>query len=193
MAQFTTRPCNRFEVRAAPALLPTLFPSPTGSRLSPSSSHGAIHVMAQTGRSNVRYVDPQRRYTLVLGPSWNAPIGALPHDDRAGTHDSADGQCGSYASTGHGQAATNIFRRYPQRVCQGLLRCGISSRLLTAVGLVSRVSPVQTALRNCTRDEGRSFEFGNQVLISSHRKLLSSKAMVVNVAETSGLDSDRQG
>jgi len=133
VAQFTTRPCNSFEVRAAPALLPTLFPSPTGSRLSPSSSHGAIHVMAQTGRSNVRYVDPQRRYTLVLGPSWNAPIGALPHDDRAGTHDSADGQCGSYASTGHGQAATNIFRRYPQRVCQGLLRCRMSW-LLTAAG-----------------------------------------------------------
>ena len=59
-------------------------------------------------------------------------------------------------------------------------------------GLVSRVSPVQTALRNCTRDEGRSFEFGNQVLISSHRKLLLSKAMVVNVAEMSGLDSDEQ-
>ena len=60
-------------------------------------------------------------------------------------------------------------------------------------GLVSRVSPVQTAVRNCTRDEGRSFEVGNQVLISSHRKLLSSKAMVVNVAEKSGQDSDRQG
>jgi hypothetical protein len=61
--------------------------------------------MAQTGRSNVRYVDPQRRYTVVLGPSWNAPIGALPHDDRAGTHDGADGRCGSYASIGRGQAA----------------------------------------------------------------------------------------
>ena len=61
------------------------------------------------------------------------------------------------------------------------------------MGLVSRVSPVHTALRNCTRDEGRSFEVGNQVLISSHRKLLSSKAMVVNVAEKSGQDSDRQG
>ena len=48
---------------------------------------------------------------------------------------------------------------------------------------MSRVTPVHTALRNCTRDEGRSFEVGNQVLISSHRKLLSSKAMVVNVAE----------
>jgi hypothetical protein len=59
--------------------------------------------------------------------------------------------------------------------------------ILTAeLGLVSRVTPVQTAMRNCTRDEGRSFEVGNQVLISSHRKLLSSKAMVVNVAETSG-------
>jgi hypothetical protein len=60
-------------------------------------------------------------------------------------------------------------------------------------GLVSRVTPVHTALRNCTRDEGRPFEFGNQVLISSHRKLLSSKAMVVNVAEKSGHDPVRQG
>src|SRR5260370_37825803 len=60
-------------------------------------------------------------------------------------------------------------------------------------GLVSRVSPVQTAMRNCTRDEGRSFEVGNQVLISSHRKLLSSKAMVVSVAEKSGQEPGRQG
>jgi hypothetical protein len=64
---------------------------------------------------------------------------------------------------------------------------------MTEMGLVSRVSPVQTALRNCTRDERRPFEVGNQVLISSHRKLLLSKAMVVNVAETSGQDSVRQG
>jgi hypothetical protein len=56
---------------------------------------------------------------------------------------------------------------------------------------VSRVSPVQTALRNCTRDEGRSFEVGNQVLISSHRKLLSSKAIVMNVAEKPEQDFDR--
>ena len=76
--------------------------------------------MAQTGRSNVRYVDPQRRYTVMLGPSWNAPIGALPHDDRAGTHDSADGRCGSYASIGGGQAALWItskdFCRSSERV-----------------------------------------------------------------------------
>ena len=35
----TTRPCPALKVRAASASLPTLFPSPTGSRLSPSSSH----------------------------------------------------------------------------------------------------------------------------------------------------------
>ena len=57
--------------------------------------------------------------------------------------------------------------------------------------LVSRVTPVHTAVRNCTRDEGRPFEVGNQVLISSHRKLLSSKAMVVNVAEKSERDFGR--
>jgi hypothetical protein len=63
----------------------------------------------------------------------------------------------------------------------------------TTFGLVSRVTPVQTGLRNCTRDEGGPFEFGNQVLISSHRKLLWSQAMVVSVAEKSGHDPVRQG
>jgi hypothetical protein len=62
---------------------------------------------------------------------------------------------------------------------------------MTAWGLVSRVTPVHTAVRNCTRDEGRPFGFGNQVLIPSHRKLLRSKAMVVNVAEKSEEDFDR--
>ena len=64
---------------------------------------------------------------------------------------------------------------------------------MSLMGLVSRASPVQTAMRNCTRDEGRSFEVGNQVLILSHRKLLWSKAMVVSVAETSEMRSGRQG
>ncbi len=78
-------------------------------------------------------------------------------------------------------------------VRQEALHCGISVWPMTAVGLVSRVSPVHTAVCNCTRDEGGPFEVGNQVLISSHRKLLSSKAMVVNVAEKSGHDLGRQG
>src|ERR1700675_4164837 len=67
----------------------------------------------------------------------------------------------------------------------------ISFGLGAQVGLVSRVTPVQTAMRNCTRDEGRSFEVGNQVLISNHRKLLWPKAMVVNVAEKLERDSGR--
>jgi hypothetical protein len=58
-------------------------------------------------------------------------------------------------------------------------------------GLVSRAPLVHTAMRNCMRDEGGPFEFGNQVLISSHRKRLWSKAMVVNVAEKSEQDFDR--
>ena len=62
---------------------------------------------------------------------------------------------------------------------------------MSQMGLVSRVTPVHTAMRNCTRDGGGPFEVGNQVLISSHRKLLSSKAMVVNVAEKPKQDSGR--
>jgi len=38
-------------------------------------------------------------------------------------------------------------------------------------------------MRNSTRDEGGPFEADNQVLISSHRKLLCPKGTVVNVAE----------
>ena len=64
---------------------------------------------------------------------------------------------------------------------------------MSGSGLVSRASPVHTAVRNCTRDEGGPFEAGSQVLASSHCKLLSSKAMVVSVAETPGQDSGRQG
>jgi hypothetical protein len=45
--------------------------------------------------------------------------------------------------------------------------------------LCHEVTPIQMVLRNCTRNEGRSFEFGNQVLISNHRKLLRSKVLVV--------------
>ena len=55
--------------------------------------------------------------------------------------------------------------------------------------LCREVTPVHTALRNCTRGP---FEFGSQVLISSHRKLLSAKATVVNVAEKSRHDLDRR-
>ena len=41
----------------------------------------------------------------------------------------------------------------------------------------------ETVVRNCKRDEGRSFEVGMQVRVSNHPKRLGSKAMVVSVGE----------
>jgi hypothetical protein len=61
------------------------------------------------------------------------------------------------------------------------------------MGRVSRTRRLRAAVRNCTRDEGGPFEAGSQVQVSSHRELLSSRAMVVSVAETSGPDPGRQG
>jgi hypothetical protein len=88
-------------------------------------------------------------------------------------------------------------KRTQQHIPRGRLRqqealhCGISLRPMSAWGRVSRGSPVQTAMRNCTRDEGRSFEAGSQVLASNRCKLLSSKAMVVSVAVNVGRISRR--
>src|ERR1700693_5712400 len=81
---------------------------------------------------------------------------------------------------------SRMMREYQVRFCEGL---GV--KFPGSTRPVLRVTRVQTAMRNCTRDEGRSFEVGNQVLISSHRKLLSLKATVVNVAEKPEQDFGR--
>ena len=60
-------------------------------------------------------------------------------------------------------------------------------RQMSGKGRVSRTHRLSATVRNCTRDEGGPFEVGSQVQVSSHRELLSSRAMVVSVAETSGL------
>jgi hypothetical protein len=52
--------------------------------------------------------------------------------------------------------------------CAGSRSSKLTASRTEAMGLVSRVTPVHTALRNCARDEGWPFDFGNQVLISSH-------------------------
>jgi hypothetical protein len=90
-------------------------------------------------------------------------------------------------TSARGNRAVNVLYCLEQH--RALQRNGERS----AQGRVSRASPVQTAVRNCTRDEGGPFEAGSQVLASSYRKLLSSKAMVVSVAETPGQDSGRHG
>src|SRR4029077_7221502 len=61
------------------------------------------------------------------------------------------------------------------------------------MGRVSRAPHELCSARNCTRDEGGPFEFGDQEPISSHRKLLRPKAVVVSVAETPGQDFGRHG
>src|SRR5262245_65663386 len=38
-----------------------------------------------------------------------------------------------------------------------------SGHSMSELGLVSRASPVHTVMRNCTRDEGGPFGFGDQV------------------------------
>src|SRR5262249_46510434 len=77
-------------------------------------------------------------------------------------------------STGNGRNPIFNGRRQPS--CGGTSRMTRESqvRICERLGvkfpgptrLVSRVTPVQTALRNCTRDEGRSFEAGSQVQAS---------------------------
>jgi hypothetical protein len=53
-------------------------------------------------------------------------------------------------------------------------------------GLASRASLVHEAMRNCMRDERGPFEVGHQEPISSHRKLLRTKAMVVKRCGNAG-------
>jgi hypothetical protein len=52
-------------------------------------------------------------------------------------------------------------------ICLNAGQAGLKPRCetggMSARGLVSRASPVQTAVRNCTRDEGGPFGFGDQV------------------------------
>ena len=69
----------------------------------------------------------------------------------------------------------------------------LASAVTSATGRVSRAPRELSAARNCTRDEGGPFEFGDQEPISSHRKLLRAKAVVVSVAETPGQDLGRHG
>ena len=85
---------------------------------------------------------------------------------------------GSPAKARRGSAAVSIPDHFLRR----------SEPPLSAVCHERRAS---TTARNCTRDEGRSFGAGSQVLASNRCKLLSSKAMVVSVAVNVGTISRR--
>ena len=87
-----------------------------------------------------------------------------------------------YANSAYTDKITGFFSGVAQSVGQSRTKEDLTKYFEG----VSKVSPVQTAVRNCTRDEGGPFGFGDQELIPSYRKLLWSKAMVVSVAEKSG-------
>src|SRR6478735_6833902 len=78
-------------------------------------------------------------------------------------------------STGNGRNPIFNGRRQPScggtsrmtRECQVRICERLGVKFPGPTRLVSRVTPVHTAVRNCTRDEGGPFEVGNQVLISS--------------------------
>src|SRR5262249_56462877 len=59
-------------------------------------------------------------------------------------------------------------------------------RAMSESGRVSRAPHELSAARNCTRDEGGPFEFGDEEPISGHLKLLWPIAVVVSVAVTTG-------
>jgi hypothetical protein len=103
-------------------------------------------------------------------------------------------QCGRIVNVefvSRGLATQRAIRLFPKahRVLEFVMIAAQDKK--SGSGRVSRGSPVQTAMRNCTRDEGRSFEAGSQVLASNRCKLLSSKAMVVSVAVNVGRISRR--
>jgi len=95
---------------------------------------------------------------------------------------------GGWRSPGIRRELVDLAKRYERR---GEAR--MAPAMISAPGRVSRTRRLRAAVRNCTRDEGGPFEAGSQVQVSSHRELLSSRAMVVSVAETSGHDPGRQG
>ena len=90
----------------------------------------------------------------------------------------------------HIEVPTRLRRRLPRTSAAAKGQCRRKSphrKLFRwAFGSCDTSTVMSTVVRNCTRDEGGPFEFGNQVLISSHRKLLRLNVVVVSVAETPG-------
>src|ERR1700686_1917573 len=64
---------------------------------------------------------------------------------------------GTQLNVGKRRVSKGVTERY-----EGLWRSPLKPTT-SARARVSRASPVQTAVRNCTRDEGRPFGFGDQV------------------------------
>jgi hypothetical protein len=82
------------------------------------------------------------------------------------------------------------------RLMLRLLRCRISIWPMTGSGRVSRAPTRVLAARNCTRDEGGPFGFGDQVLISVFRQAASNSrrsSSLVLCGASSGLRGMMRG
>jgi hypothetical protein len=106
----------------------------------------------------------------------------------------------SSSNTPHAWAVWQRDAKRESRRAHNWCGCGsISATRSEASSSRSVWSPARVAdnelsvARNCTRDEGGPFEFGDQEPISSHRKPLRAEAAVVSVAETSRPDFGRHG
>ena len=115
---------------------------------------------------------PNTRMRAIFAPDKRAPLGIVV-------------VCSHYASPDQRQPATVLVT-----VKGKLLRDGLRPHLDRHCA--RRPAKARLGRGDKTIEDQRPFEFGSQVLISSHRKLLSSKATVVNVAEKSGHDLDRR-
>ena len=106
---------------------------------------------------------------------------------------SSDSRSDHYGKLGLGSTDRSNGRGkiIPSAVSNDRFHASTPNSSKSAQGRVSRAPRGLLAARNCTRDEGGPFEFGDQEPISSHRELLSSRAMVASVAETSGHDPGR--
>ena len=149
--------------------LPPAWGTPSGNSINRAPDHvGPWHTpgCSKYPRSNSspgsQHQDDDRplgRRPPSLSPVSSPRVGALPvrnsFDDLIGAGELMD----LPHSAPRPMADLNpITRRF-----QGPISAGGLRSLRSALGLVSRASPVQTAVRNCTRDEGGPFGFGDQV------------------------------
>src|SRR6516164_7694118 len=77
------------------------------------------------------------------------------------TEPNAASQCAAKRDVGCGSCVTRFSWSIQLRVTVREMKEGPSGSAI--MGFVSRVTPVQTALCNCTGDEGGPFGFGDQV------------------------------
>src|SRR6266851_5212366 len=109
---------------------------------------------------------------MIVGAaaSWAAAAAAIAVDMRQATETAASLVRYAIASSSRvmlsnlpSKNMVQVLHSPARRECTPSQARRISIQPMSAPGLVSRASPVHTVVRNCTRDEGGPFGFGDQV------------------------------